>query len=137
MEISFIFISDLDEFTDKCIAVKMVKCTGKIWCNFVYCRKQFFFSIHPEISVNLRFSDVFRGYRKEKLAWIRREKCPYSEFFWSVFSRIQTEYGEITRKKRRKKRLDAVIVSSIIWNIWYLEGKFHKECFDFTLVYPW
>ena len=24
-----------------------------------------------------------------------REKCPYSEIFWSVFSRIQTEYGEI------------------------------------------
>ena len=24
-----------------------------------------------------------------------REKCPYSEFFWSVFSLIRTEYGEI------------------------------------------
>ena len=24
-----------------------------------------------------------------------REKCPYSEFFWSVISRIWTEYGEI------------------------------------------
>ena len=24
-----------------------------------------------------------------------REKCPYSEFLWSVFSRIRTEYGEI------------------------------------------
>ena len=24
-----------------------------------------------------------------------REKCPYSEFFWSIFSRIRTEYGEI------------------------------------------
>ena len=24
-----------------------------------------------------------------------REKCPYSELFWSVFSRILTEYGEI------------------------------------------
>ena len=23
-----------------------------------------------------------------------REKCPYSEFFWSVFSRIRTEYRE-------------------------------------------
>ena len=23
------------------------------------------------------------------------EKCQYSEFFWSVFSRIQTEYEEI------------------------------------------
>ena len=26
-----------------------------------------------------------------------REKCPYSELFWSVFSRIRTEYGEILR----------------------------------------
>ena len=25
-----------------------------------------------------------------------REKCLYSEFFWSVFSRIQTKYGEIS-----------------------------------------
>ena len=24
-----------------------------------------------------------------------REKCPYSEFFWSVFSRIRTEYGQM------------------------------------------
>ena len=23
------------------------------------------------------------------------EKCPYSVFFWSVFSRIRTKYGEI------------------------------------------
>ena len=25
------------------------------------------------------------------------EKCPYSKIFWSVFSRIRTEYGEILR----------------------------------------
>ena len=25
----------------------------------------------------------------------RGKKCPYSELFWSVFSRIRTEYGEI------------------------------------------
>ena len=24
-----------------------------------------------------------------------RKKCPYSELFWSTFSRIRTEYGEI------------------------------------------
>ena len=24
-----------------------------------------------------------------------RKKCPYSELFWSVFSRIRTEYEEI------------------------------------------
>ena len=26
---------------------------------------------------------------------ILREKCSYSEFFWSIFYRIRTEYGEI------------------------------------------
>ena len=26
-----------------------------------------------------------------------REKCPYSEFLWSVFTLIWTEYGEILR----------------------------------------
>ena len=28
------------------------------------------------------------------------EKCPYSELFWSAFSRIRTEYGEIRRSKQ-------------------------------------
>ena len=27
--------------------------------------------------------------------YILSEKCPYSDFFWSVFSRIRTKYGEI------------------------------------------
>ena len=27
-----------------------------------------------------------------------RKKCPYSEFFWSVFSFIRTEYGDLLRK---------------------------------------
>ena len=39
--------------------------------------------------------------RNIDLTWVKvsssltREKCPYSEFFWPVFSRIWTEYGEI------------------------------------------
>ena len=33
---------------------------------------------------------------KEKVIHLRK-KCPYSELFWSVFSRIWTEYGEILR----------------------------------------
>ena len=29
--------------------------------------------------------------------WVAlRKKCPYSELFWSVLSRIQTEYGGIS-----------------------------------------
>ena len=36
-----------------------------------------------------------------------REKCPYSEFFWSVFSRVRTEYGEIWSKKYGKNTTDS------------------------------
>ena len=28
----------------------------------------------------------------------RYKKCPYSKFFWSVFSRIWTEYGDLQVK---------------------------------------
>ena len=31
-----------------------------------------------------------------------REKCPYSELFWSVFPRIWTEYGEIQNTNQNK-----------------------------------
>ena len=31
----------------------------------------------------------------ETLILTLRKKCPYSELFWSVISRIRTEYGEI------------------------------------------
>ena len=33
-----------------------------------------------------------------------RNKCPYSELFWSTFSRIRTEYGEILRISCGKMR---------------------------------
>ena len=29
-----------------------------------------------------------------------REKCPYSESYWSVFSGIRTEYGEIKKNSK-------------------------------------
>ena len=38
-----------------------------------------------------------------------RKKCPYSEFFWSVFSRIQSECGKIrTRKTPNADNIHAV-----------------------------
>ena len=38
---------------------------------------------------------IFLLYNQLHTSETLREKCPYSEFFWSVFSRIQTKYGEI------------------------------------------
>ena len=46
-------------------------------------------SIKSELHLDLSFSG-------EKMkSWPLREKCLFSELFWSVFSRIWTEYGEI------------------------------------------
>ena len=37
---------------------------------------------------------------KHPVKYTLREKCPNTEFFWSVFSCIWTEYGEILRPLR-------------------------------------
>ena len=42
----------------------------------------------------MRFVYLFVGVRPLAL----REKCPITEFFWSVFSRIRTEYGDLRSK---------------------------------------
>ena len=39
-----------------------------------------------------RNQKIVRGILHKKTL---RKKCPYLELFWSVFSRIRTEYGEI------------------------------------------
>ena len=35
------------------------------------------------------------GYLRYLVSVSMREKCPYSEFFWSVFPLIQKKYGEM------------------------------------------
>ena len=49
--------------------------------------------------IRLNFPTSFSKSKKPKqrlFVWVSlREKCPYSELFWSVFSRIWTEYGEM------------------------------------------
>ena len=47
-----------------------------------------------------------------------RKKCPYSELFWSVFSRIRTEYGEILRKNTEQNNSECGHVlcgTSYLW----------------------
>ena len=48
-------------------------------------------SILHQLKHYQRFSGVFRVTEWEPL----RKKCPYLELFWSAFSRIRSEYGEI------------------------------------------
>ena len=43
------------------------------------------------------FGDCSYNSREIFRTLLLRQKCPYSELFWSAFSRIRTEYGEILR----------------------------------------
>ena len=52
------------------------------------------------------FSQVFFFSRIFRLVLL--EKCPYSEFFWSVFSCIRLEYGEIQSTNAEKYGLEEV-----------------------------
>ena len=48
-------------------------------------------------------------------------KCPYSEFFWFVFSRIQSEYGKIqTRKTPNMDTFYAVSCITILTSLHFL-----------------
>ena len=43
--------------------------------------------------------------------FVQRKNCPHSEFLWSVFSRIRTEYGEIRSKSNRRNHHDLIFFS--------------------------
>ena len=58
---------------------------------------------YQKLSV-IQFWDVkFRDYKYLKDAL--RKTYPYLELFWSIFSRIRTEYGEILRFSRYSVRI--------------------------------
>ena len=50
------------------------------------------------IRQKLHFSNINYGSFRVLSNTDLREKCPYSEFFCYVFSRIRTEYGDILMK---------------------------------------
>ena len=53
-----------------------------------------------------------------------REKCPYSELFWCLFSRIWTEYGKINTE------YSFVWVKKVWWkSFYYAIEKQHEEKF--------
>ena len=55
------------------------------WCyTATVARKSIFLEKRPETEFHFQ---------------LLREECPNTEFFWSVFSRIQTEYGKIRTGK--------------------------------------
>ena len=59
-------------------------------------RVTFFFAIRSGLLTHFLPLVTFCTTRKHEKTTLR-EKCPYSESFWSVFSRIRTEYGKTLR----------------------------------------
>ena len=47
----------------------------------------------------------------DEFCLILRKKCPYLEFFWSVFSRIWTEYRDLLRKTPNTDTYYAVLLN--------------------------
>ena len=50
------------------------------------------FSLNSNINFILEVSPIFLWQLSELSL---REKCPYSEIFWSVFSRVKAEYRDV------------------------------------------
>ena len=64
-----------------------------------------------ELLVEARFQRVKLKRVEKKSAYCSlRKSCPYSEFFWSVFSRIQTEHRP---EKRRTRKLFTQLLGNL------------------------
>ena len=53
-----------------------------------------------------------------------RKKCPYSELFWSVFSGIRTEYGEI------RSMLENTVQNNFEYEHFSRSGCYYYKIFD-------
>ena len=67
-----------------------------------------------------------------------REKCPNTEFFWSVFSRIHTEKRKIqTRKNSAFGRFSFNVTSSSenidVWGVLIMLSSVYHHCWEFYL----
>ena len=65
-----------------------------------------------------------------------RKKCPYSELFWSAFSRIRTEYGQILRIQSKGGKMRTIITlntytsCSEIVGLSFIRKKFNVQVFS-------
>ena len=74
-----------------------------------------------------------------------REKCPYSEFFCSVFSFILTEYGDIARvfpysvqlqeNTVKQLRIRTLFTQCVKLNVQQDEKKRHKRTADLNTAF--
>ena len=56
-----------------------------------------------------------------------REKCPYSELFWSAFSHIRTEYGPEYGHFWRSVRDEVRDVGDELWSFLFLDIQFYQR----------
>ena len=54
-----------------------------------------------------------------------RQKCPNTEFFWSIFSRIRIEYGEIREIFKKSHSVKNVQIRSFSWSVF---PRIRTEC---------
>ena len=74
----------------KGVLKKFAEFTGKHVCPCFFFKK-----VASLKQSSLEYSPTFEWNWESSLCPLLRKKCPYSELFWSTFSRIRTEYGEI------------------------------------------
>ena len=74
----------------KGVLKKFAEFTGKHACPCFFFKK-----VASLKQSSLEYSPTFEWKWESSLCPLLRKKCPYSELFWSTFSRIRTEYGEI------------------------------------------
>ena len=72
--------------------------------NFIFCAVKVYSVIHFSLGYYSNFL-ILKKFLQRAATALKislREKCPCSELFSSVFSRIRTEYGKIIRKIRNR-----------------------------------
>ena len=84
----------------------------------------------------------FRNFSDILMSYALREKYPYSEFFWSVFSRIRTEYGDLQINQKNSKygyflRSDATALCILIYELLTMTGCFMLDTWYRQSYYRW
>ena len=71
--------------------------------------------------------------------WTKSKKCPYSELFWSVFSRIRTKYKEIRSTSPYSARMrENADQNNSEYGHFSRSGKYPNflKCYNDQVVYP-
>ena len=97
---------------------------GPKHCSSFNCMKSLkIFILTPKTSNNI-FTQCSAGYHLPKKTL--RENCPYTELFWSVFSRIRTEYGKIRTRIAPNTDTFCAVRITIIWDNYSVSNNMYR-----------